>query len=111
MFHHMKVIGGKNIYSEKEEAAVCIMTPNYNILLDLPNETTEAIQTMTHLLSGTSIKNVDNLTTGQTTTYKPRNVVLIPPFFSLVPDQPVDFIFRRKLETCFSRCSLSHQTN
>ena len=88
IFHHMKSVGG-NIYVEKEdfgfilgieELATCIMTPDHEILLGLPQDHPEPTPTTSHLLSVSSVEEVDALAIGQTTTYKPRNFIPIPPF-------------------------------
>jgi hypothetical protein len=88
IFHHMTVVGG-NLYIEKEEfgfiqgveeSATCFMTPDYETLLQVPQETAIAIPTTSHLLAVSSIQEVEGLVTGQTTSYKPRNFIPIPPF-------------------------------
>ena len=88
IFHHMKAIGG-NIYVEKEEfgfiqgieeLATCIMTPDYEILTQVPEAIGVSVPTPTHLLSVSNIADVEALNIGQTTSYKPRNFIPIPPF-------------------------------
>ena len=84
----MKSIGG-NLYVEKqdfgliqgvEESATCIMTPDVNVLMQIPYATAQGIPTATQLLAVTSIEDISNLAVGQTTSYKPRNFIPIPPF-------------------------------
>lgn len=88
LFHHLKSIGG-NLYVEKqefgmiqgvEENATCIMTPDLNVLLQIPHATAQGIPTTMQLLSVTSVQEVSNLTIGQTTSFKPRNFIPVPPF-------------------------------
>ena len=88
LFHNMKVVGG-NIYVEKEEfgfiqgieeAATCIMTPDFEILTQIPQADAQGVPTTTQLLTVTNVAEVEALNVGQTTTYKPRNFIPIPPF-------------------------------
>ena len=84
----MKAIGG-NIYIEKEEfgfiqgieeSATCIMTPDYEILTQVPEAIGVSVPTPTYLLSVSNIADVEALNIGQTMSYKPRNFIPIPPF-------------------------------
>jgi hypothetical protein len=88
IFHHLKTIGG-NIYVEKEESAFiqgveegtsCIMIPDYSILTAVPQVTAESIPTTVQLLAVSSVEEVNALVNGNTTSYKPRNFVPVPPF-------------------------------
>ena len=66
LFHHMSVVGG-NLYNPKEEfgfiqgveeSATCIVTPDFDILIAITNDTAEAIPTRDHMLGVTSIEEV-----------------------------------------------------
>ena len=88
LFHNMQVTGG-NIYTAKKEFSfiqgvgednACPVTPDFDILVQLPQETAEPIPTATHLLNVTSTDEVAALNPGQTTSYTPRNFIPVPPF-------------------------------
>jgi hypothetical protein len=75
IFHHMTVVGG-NLCIEKEEFgfiqgedewATCMITPDYETLLQIPQATVVAIPITSHLLRVSSIEEVESLITGQTT--------------------------------------------
>lgn len=87
-FHHMKVVGG-NLYSPKEEfgfvqgvdeSTTCIMTPDYDTLINVSNQNPEAIPKIDHLLAVETEDDVKSLVVGQTTVFNPRNFTPVPPF-------------------------------
>ena len=88
LFHNMTSSGG-NLYTTKEEFGFIqgvdedssnFMTPDYDTLTLVPHEVADPIPTASHLLNVSSIDDVNALVVGQTTSYRPRNFVPIPPF-------------------------------
>ena len=89
---------GGNLYTSSESFAFIqgvredssnVMTPDYDTLTQIPNALAESIPTASHLLNVTSIDEVDSLAIGQTTSYKPRNFVPVPPFLLTTLDDTI----------------------
>ena len=97
LFHNMTTSGG-NLYTTNKTFAFIkgvgkdssnFMTPDYDILTDVPHDLATSIPTASHLLNVTSVKDVDALIIGQTTSYKPRNFVPVPPFLLDTLNTPI----------------------
>ena len=88
VFHHAIELGG-TVYDNNVEFGIiqgietdCSvpMTPDTTILLETPAGNAVATPTVTSLLAVKSIEDIDALTNGTTTTYKPRHFIPITPF-------------------------------
>ena len=88
LFHNMTSLGG-NLYTTTKdfgfiqgvgEDSSHFMTPDYDTLTLVPQEAAEPIPTASHLLNVSTIDEVTALVVGQTTSYRPRNFVPVPPF-------------------------------
>ena len=89
IFHHLVSAGG-TIYDSQGKAygfiqglgysTASAMTPDIDTLFATSEEAALAVPSVTQILAVTSIENVDGLTDSATVTYKPRNLIPIPPF-------------------------------
>ena len=57
-----------------------VLVPDMKILCKKPTNAAIAVPTVTSTLGVSSIKDIDALTNGASSTYKPRNFILLVPF-------------------------------
>ena len=97
LFHNMSTSGG-NLYTATKTCAFIqgvsqdssnFMTPDYDTLTQTPHDYADPIPTTSHLLNVTSVDEIDALVVGQTTTYRPRNFVPVPPFLLDIIDSTI----------------------
>ena len=88
IFHHVIELGG-TVYDNKAETGFIqgvdmdsstSMTPDTDVLFETPDGVAIPVPTTTNLLAAKTIEDLDSLTDGTTTTYKPRNFIPITPF-------------------------------
>ena len=89
IFHHLLSIGG-NLYDSgaKEfgffqgvgESNTTAMTPDIDVLKEVPSDTAIQIPTMANLFEVSSIDEINALTVGTRSSFRPRNFIPIPPF-------------------------------
>ena len=88
VFHHVKILGG-TVYDSNVQIGfiqgaskdmATTMTPDIDILCSMTATTAIAVPTVTDILKATNAAEIDALTNGTTTTYKPRNFIPIIPF-------------------------------
>ena len=89
VFHHLTSVGG-TIYDTNAKSygfiqglgksTANIMTPDMDTLFKLPEGAAVATPTPTQVLAVSSVTEVEALTDSATVTYKPRNLIPIPPF-------------------------------
>ena len=98
VFHHVIEIGG-TIYNNNVEFGFIQgvdsdlstpMTPDTTTLLETPEGTAVAIPTVTNLLAVKSIDDINALTNGTTTTYKPRHFIPITPFLCQTVSEAIE---------------------
>jgi len=89
IFHHFLETGSQIFNETKAHAFIegisqpisSLMTPDIEVLFEKPAGVAVAVPTPTSILAITSVEDIDGLTDGATTTYKPRNFMIpIPPF-------------------------------
>jgi hypothetical protein len=89
IFHHFLETGSQIFNETKAHAFIegisqpisSLMTPDIEVLFEKPAGVAVAVPTPTSILAITSVEDLDGLTDGATTTYKPRNFMIpIPPF-------------------------------
>jgi hypothetical protein len=87
-FHHFLETGSQIFNETKAHAFIegisqpisSLMTPDIEVIFEKPAGAAVAVPTPTSILAITSVEDIDGLTDGVTTTYKPRNFIPIPPF-------------------------------
>lgn len=98
VFHHVVELGG-TVYDNTVEMGFIqgididsstSMTPNVNILIETTEEAAVPVPTMTNILAVKTIDEIDNLTNGTTTTYKPRNFIPITPFLCQAVNESIE---------------------
>jgi hypothetical protein len=89
IFHHFLETGSQIFNETKAHAFIegisqpisSLMTPDIEVLFEKPAGVAVAVPTPTSILANTTVEDIDGLTDGATTTYKPRNFMIpIPPF-------------------------------
>ena len=98
VFHHVIEIGG-TVYDNNIEFGFIqgvdsdlstLMTPDTTTLLETPEGTAVAIPTVTNLLAVKSIDDINALTNGTTTTYKPCHFIPITPFLCQTVSESIE---------------------
>ena len=98
VFHHVNQIGG-TVYDRTvhvgmiqgvDSEMTTPSTPDTDVLVKTPEGTAVAVPTMTSLLQVTSITDIDDLTNGVSTVYKPRNFIPITPFLCQVVSESIE---------------------
>lgn len=90
LFHHLKSCVG-NFYEDNNKkeysffhgvgkATCTLMVPDLDILGKKPTGAATQVPCITNVLNCASIENIDNLTNSSLITFKPRNLVPVPPF-------------------------------
>ena len=88
MFHHFMETGG-TLYDQNKDPGFIQgvsqwistpTTPDIEVLFEKPTGAAVTVPTPTSILGITSVADIDGLQDGQTTTYKPRNFIPVPPF-------------------------------
>ena len=88
VFHHVNQIGGtvydRNIHfgmiQGVDKDLSTITTPDIETLIKTPEGAALAVPTTTNILQVSTVEDVDALTNGASTVYKPRNFIPITPF-------------------------------
>ena len=100
VFHHLKIVGG-TVYDATVDIGFVqgvgqetslTMTPDIDILCDKSGGAAVPVPTMTTIMGVTTVEEVDAMTNGASTTFRPRNIIPIPPFLLKVI---VEMISRR----------------
>ena len=88
MFHHVKILGG-TVYDSNVQIGfiqgvhkdmATTMTPDIDVLCSMTATAAIPVPTVTDILKASNLAEIDALTNGTTTTYKPRNFIPIIPF-------------------------------
>jgi hypothetical protein len=88
IFHHVSEVGG-TVYDQStgvgfiqgvDTDLATTLTPDLDILCKKPHQAADRVPTVTSLCAVSSIEDIDALTVGATTVYKPRNFIPITPF-------------------------------
>ena len=98
VFHHINQIGG-TVYERTihfgmiqgvDADMTTTSTPDVDVLIKTPEGAAVGVPTMTSILQVSTLEDVESLTNGVSTVYKPRNFIPITPFLCQVISESIE---------------------